>query len=62
MRDHCAALAVRLQTQFQLKQNDVVAVCLPNLPEYPIATLSVTEAGLIITTVNPTYTAGKWNT
>lgn len=61
MRDKCAALATRLQTVFRCEHNDVVAVCLPNIPEFPIATLAVTEAGLIITTVNPSYTPGKYN-
>lgn len=32
MRDHCAAFAIRLRTQFGLKQGDVVAICLPNIP------------------------------
>ena len=61
LRDRCGALAVRLQTQFKLQQNDVVAVCLPNVPEFPIATLGSVEAGLIVTSVNPTYTAGEWS-
>lgn len=58
LRDHSAAFAVRLQSQFRFKQNDVVAVCLPNIPEFPIATLGAAEAGLIVTTVNPIYTPG----
>lgn len=32
MRDNCAALAIRLRTEFGLKQGDVVAICLPNTP------------------------------
>lgn len=59
LRDRSAALAVRLQNKCGLKQNDVFAVCLPNIPEFPIATLGAIEAGLIVTTVNPTYTSGK---
>lgn len=59
LRDHSAAFAVRLQMQFHMKQNDVVAVCLPNIPEFPIATLGAAEAGLVVTTVNPIYTPGK---
>lgn len=58
LRDHCAAFAVRLQTQFHLRQDDVVAVCLPNVPEFPIVTLGSVEAGCIVTSVNPTYTSG----
>lgn len=39
----------------------MLAICLPNIPEYPIAFLGSVEAGLTITTVNPMYTAGKKN-
>uniref|UniRef100_A0A1I8N0U5 Luciferin 4-monooxygenase n=1 Tax=Musca domestica TaxID=7370 RepID=A0A1I8N0U5_MUSDO len=57
LRDNSAALAVRLQTKFKLQQRDIVAVCLPNLPEYPGVVLGAIEAGLTVTTVNPIYTA-----
>ncbi|XP_037935699.1 probable 4-coumarate--CoA ligase 3 [Teleopsis dalmanni] len=57
LRDASAAFAVRLQTKFKLGKNDVLAICLPNLPEYPIAALGAIEAGLTVTTVNPIYTA-----
>ena len=59
LRDASAALAVRLQTKFKMGKGDVLAICLPNLPEYPLATLGAIEAGLTVTTVNPIYTAGK---
>ncbi|KAH8272304.1 hypothetical protein KR018_001562 [Drosophila ironensis] len=59
MRDASAAFAVRLQTQFKLFKPDVVAICLPNLPEYPIASLGAIEAGVTVTTVNPIYTADE---
>lgn len=39
-----------------LRQGDVVAVILPNLPETPIALLGAVESGLIVTSVNPIYT------
>lgn len=57
MRDNCAALAVRLQ-KLGYKQGQTLAVCLPNLPEFPIAALGALEAGLVVTTVNPIYTPG----
>ncbi|XP_011183129.1 uncharacterized protein LOC105212683 [Zeugodacus cucurbitae] len=57
LRDNSAAFAVRLQTKFKLGCGDIIAICLPNLPEYPIATLGAIEAGLTVTTVNPIYTA-----
>lgn len=59
LRDASAAFAVRLQTKFKLAKPDVLAICLPNLPEYPIATLGAIEAGLAVTTINPIYTPGK---
>lgn len=59
LRDHSAAFAVRLQQKLHLGHKDVLAVCLPNVPEYPIAILGAMEAGLQVTTVNPVYTPGK---
>ncbi|XP_037036724.1 4-coumarate--CoA ligase 1-like [Bradysia coprophila] len=59
LRDHCAALAVRLQTKFNLKQGDVVGICLPNVPEYAICLLGASEAGITTTTINPIYTAAE---
>lgn len=38
----------------------MIGVCLPNTPEFPIATLGGIEGGYKITTVNPIYTAGKY--
>lgn len=32
LRDRCAALAIRLRTDFKLEKNDIVAICLPNVP------------------------------
>lgn len=46
LRDHCAALAIRLRNYLKLEKNDVVAICLPNVPGkfnftvYPLATIS----------------------
>jgi len=38
---------------------DVVAIVLPNIPEYPIIFMGASEAGFVLTTLNPTYTAGE---
>lgn len=57
LRDHSAALAIRLQRK--IKIGDVAAICLPNIPDFAIALLGVLEAGLIVTTINPIYTAGE---
>ena len=61
LRDHCKATAIRLQKQYGLKRGDVVAIALPNIPEFPIALLGAIEAGLVVTTVNPICTAGSFN-
>lgn len=59
MRDQSAALALRLQTKLKLKFGESVAVCLPNIPEYPSAVLGPLEAGLVVTPINPYYNAGN---
>lgn len=60
LRDHCAALAVRLRCpKLGLKVRDVAAVCLPNGIEFPIATLGVIEAGMVVTSINPIYTSDE---
>lgn len=33
---------------------------LPNIPEYPIVTLGILNAGAIVTTLNPVYTACEY--
>lgn len=38
------------------KKNDVIAVVLPNTPEFPLVFFGAVEAGMIITTVNPVFT------
>eukprot|EP00092_Neocalanus_flemingeri_P028236 GFUD01030662.1.p1 GENE.GFUD01030662.1~~GFUD01030662.1.p1 ORF type:complete len:562 (+),score=162.99 GFUD01030662.1:38-1723(+) len=38
---------------------DVVAIVLPNLPEYPVVFMGASEAGFVLTTLNPAYTAGE---
>jgi acyl-CoA synthetase (AMP-forming)/AMP-acid ligase II len=40
-----------------MKQGDVLAICLPNLPEFAVAVYAATTLGAIVTTVNPLYTA-----
>ncbi|KAJ6636980.1 4-coumarate--CoA ligase 4, partial [Pseudolycoriella hygida] len=55
LRDHSAATAIKLQTKLQT--GDVAAVCLPNIPEFAISVLGILEAGLVVTTINPIYTA-----
>ena len=37
----------------------MVAIVLPNLPEYPVIFMGASEAGFVVTTLNPIYTAGE---
>lgn len=59
LRDHSAAVAQRLRTQYGLQRGDVLAISMPNVPEYAIVALGALEAGLTLTIINPTYTAGE---
>lgn len=43
----------------KLKNGDVIAVVLRNVPEYPIVNLGIMKANLIVTPVSPAFTAGK---
>ncbi|KAI4498247.1 hypothetical protein M0802_006733 [Mischocyttarus mexicanus] len=38
------------------KEGDVIALIIPNLPEWSLAFLGILEAGLVVTTINPYYT------
>jgi acyl-CoA synthetase (AMP-forming)/AMP-acid ligase II len=40
------------------KHGDVLAVVLPNVPEYPLVLFGALEAGMVVTTVNPSFTPG----
>lgn len=57
LRDHCAALAINLRTTLTLNQGDVVGLCMLNSPEFILAALGIMEAGLVLSTFNPVYTA-----
>lgn len=50
-------LAKFFQNTAHLKKGDVVAVQLPNLPQYPVVLFACFHAGLSITNINPLYTA-----
>lgn len=57
-RDNANYIA-RSLLQLGIKSGDIVALVLPNLPETPIAFLACLEAGVIVTTCNPTYTVDE---
>ncbi|CAG9583384.1 unnamed protein product [Danaus chrysippus] len=50
-------LGANLRKNFGIKNGDLVAVMLPNMPEYPMITLGILSAGGIVTTLNPIYTS-----
>ncbi|KPJ17246.1 4-coumarate--CoA ligase 1 [Papilio machaon] len=51
------SFAASLRTKLKLKNDDTVAIILPNVPEYPCTILGVLEAGCIASMMNPAYTA-----
>ncbi|XP_060836178.1 uncharacterized protein LOC132918865 [Rhopalosiphum padi] len=53
----CRLFASTLISKLGLKKGDVVGLLLPNLPEYVFAIHGALEAGLVVTFVNPLYTA-----
>lgn len=57
LRDSSAAFAINLRTKLELNEGDVVGINLINCPEFILATLGIIEAGLVLTTFNPLYTA-----
>ncbi|XP_041981238.1 4-coumarate--CoA ligase 1-like [Aricia agestis] len=52
----CSAIfATSLRKKLGLKENDVVAVLLPNGPEFPVVMCGTLQAGCILTSINPLY-------
>ncbi|KAG6459998.1 hypothetical protein O3G_MSEX011710 [Manduca sexta] len=49
--------AASLRTKLKLKNDDKVAIILPNIPEYPCTILGVLQAGCIASMMNPVYTS-----
>ncbi|RZC41555.1 4-coumarate--CoA ligase 1-like, partial [Asbolus verrucosus] len=48
-----------LKESLKLESQDTVGLILQNLPEYPIVLLGAIQAGLKVTTCNPTYTIAE---
>ncbi|OMJ10301.1 4-coumarate-CoA ligase [Smittium culicis] len=48
-------LCIGLKTKLLLKNDDVLAIFLPNCAFYPIAILATLRAGAIVTPINPNY-------
>ncbi|MFU8925972.1 AMP-binding protein [Acinetobacter puyangensis] len=53
------AFANYLKNELKLDQGSVVAVQMPNALHYPIAAFGIWKAGLILTNINPLYTASE---
>jgi long-chain acyl-CoA synthetase len=51
--------AAYLQHSLGLRKGDCIAIMLPNLLQFPIALFGALRAGLIVTNVNPLYTADE---
>ncbi|RZC35995.1 AMP-binding domain containing protein [Asbolus verrucosus] len=49
-------LSKAVRKKLNLNEGDVIALLLPNIPEFPLAVLGALQAGLIVTTLNPVYT------
>jgi len=47
-----------LKESLRLKSGEVIAVVLPNLPEFPVAFYGAAAAGLVVSFANPLYTDG----
>ncbi|KAK9876548.1 hypothetical protein WA026_013922 [Henosepilachna vigintioctopunctata] len=56
MQKYAKNLTGALRKKFKLNKGDVVAVHLPNSPEYAIVALGILHGGMIATTLNPIYT------
>ncbi len=51
------AFAAYLQQILKLKKNSRVALMLPNILQYPVILLGILQAGCIVVSINPLYTA-----
>ncbi|XP_063364701.1 uncharacterized protein LOC134653303 [Cydia amplana] len=52
-----STFAANLRGKLRVRDGDVVAVMLPNVPDYPLVALGILGAGAVITSINPIYTA-----
>lgn len=59
IRKHSHNLNTALRKKLGLKKDEIVAIYLPNIPEFPIVTFGCFLAGLKITTLNPMYTSDE---
>ncbi|KAM3960255.1 uncharacterized protein ACR2FA_005733 [Aphomia sociella] len=50
-------LGAKLRKIFKIKDGDAIGIMLPNIPEYPTAIFGILNAGGVVNTYNPLYTA-----
>jgi len=60
MRQLCQQFAASLR-RVGLQPGDTLNIVMPNTAEWPIVLLGAMEAGLLVSTANPHYMAGKCN-
>lgn len=58
MRELCRRFAASLR-RAGLQRGDTLTIVMPNTAEWPIILLGAMEAGLVVSTANPHYTAGE---
>ncbi|XP_049875369.1 uncharacterized protein LOC126373308 [Pectinophora gossypiella] len=54
-----SAFAANLRKKFKIRDGDTVSVMLPNIPDFPLVATGILEAGGVISTINPVYTANE---
>ena len=59
MRELCRRFAASMR-RAGLQRGDTLTIVMPNTAEWPIVLLGAMEAGLVVSTANPHYTAGKY--
>jgi len=59
-RQLCQRFAASLR-QAGLQPGDTLMIVMPNTAEWPIALLGAMEAGILVSTANPSYTGGKYS-
>ena len=59
-RQLCQRFAASLR-RAGLQPGDTLMIVMPNTAEWPIALLGAMEAGILVSTANPSYTGGKYS-
>lgn len=57
LHQYSTAFAAYLQNNLKLSPGSRVAIMVPNVMQYPVAVYGILKAGMVVTNVNPMYTA-----